>query len=155
MKHATLCILTKDNKICLGIKQRKLGKGKYNGFGGMQEEGETIEQAAVRELYEEACVVAKDYEKVGELAFSFPSKPKWNQVVHIYLVTHWEGEPQETEEMTAEWFELSEIPYDLMWDDDKHWLPHVLSGKKVKGSVVIDENELVVEHSIGIVEGLP
>ncbi len=152
MRNATLALLVKDNKICLGIKKRKLGKGKYNGFGGMQEDGETIEQAAVRELQEEACVRALKYKKVGELSFFFNAQPEWNQVMHIYLVTHWEGEPKETEEMTAEWFHLDSIPYDLMWDDDKYWLPHILSGKKVKGDVVLDK-DTVVKHSIKLVNG--
>jgi 8-oxo-dGTP pyrophosphatase MutT (NUDIX family) len=146
MRTATLCLLVKDDKICLGIKKRKLGKDKYNGFGGMQEAGETVEQAALRELNEEAGVLAIDYQKVAEMYYHFPATPEWNQVVHVYLVTRWEGEPRETPEITAEWFPFGNIPYDRMWDNDKYWLPHVLSGKKVKGSVVHDGNKTIEKH---------
>ena len=35
------------------MKKRGFGEGKWNGFGGKVEEGETILQAALRELKEE------------------------------------------------------------------------------------------------------
>jgi hypothetical protein len=31
--------------------------------------------------------------------------------------------------MRPEWFDYSKIPYQQMWSDDEHWLPHVLDGK--------------------------
>lgn len=153
MLDATLCLLVRDKKICLGIKKRKLGQGKYNGFGGKLEPGETIEQAACRELFEESCVKAKDYQKVGELKYLFPKSPQWDQIVHVFLVTKWEGEPKETEEMGVEWFGLDKIPFEKMWDNDKIWLPLVLSGKKVKGEVVHD-GDSTASHSIGVVDSL-
>lgn len=135
MQNVTLALLVQNSKICLGIKKRKFGKDKYNGFGGKQKENETLEQTALRELTEETGVIAKKYQKVGEMTYVFPANPEWNQLVHIYLITSWEGEPKETEEMTAEWFTFDKIPYDRMWDNDKYWLPEVLAGKKVKGLV--------------------
>src|SRR3989344_8938906 len=115
MLDATLCLLIKDKRICLGIKKRKLGMGKYNGFGGKREEGETIEQAAIRELFEEAQVRAAEFHKVGELTYLFPKDAQWNQVVHVFLVTKWEGEPRETLEMGVDLFSLQNIPFDKMW----------------------------------------
>lgn len=153
MLNATLCILVKDDKICLGIKKRKLGAGKYNGFGGKLEIGETVEQAACRELFEESCVKAKEYRKVGELTYRFPKSPQWDQIVHVFLVTKWDGEPRETEEMGVEWFNLKEIPFDKMWDNDRVWLPLVLDGKKVRGEVVHD-GDFTASHSIGVVDRL-
>jgi 8-oxo-dGTP diphosphatase/2-hydroxy-dATP diphosphatase len=35
------------------MKKRGFGKGKWNGFGGKVEEGECIEDSAIRELEEE------------------------------------------------------------------------------------------------------
>ena len=60
-------------------------------------------------------------------------KPEWNQKMHVFLVKSWEGEPQESEEMKPQWFDVKDIPFDTMWPDDKHWLPMVLAGKKVEG----------------------
>ena len=47
-KDYTLLFVRKDDEILLGMKKRGFGTGKWNGFGGKIEAGETIEQAAVR-----------------------------------------------------------------------------------------------------------
>lgn len=39
-----------DIKVLLGLKKRGLGVDKWNGFGGKLEPGETIEEAAKREM---------------------------------------------------------------------------------------------------------
>jgi 8-oxo-dGTP diphosphatase/2-hydroxy-dATP diphosphatase len=41
-------------RILLGMKKRGFGMGKWNGFGGKVEPAETVEDAALRELEEEA-----------------------------------------------------------------------------------------------------
>ena len=52
----TLCIPIKENGVLLGLKKRGFGSGRWNGFGGKVEEGETIEQATLRELDEEVGI---------------------------------------------------------------------------------------------------
>ena len=120
----------------LAMKKRKFGKGKWNGTGGKLDDGETVEQAAVRETEEEIMVRVKSLEKVAILEFRFldvPQEKDWDQDVHVYVSGSWEGEPKETEEMKPRWFGINDIPYDSMWEDDKHWLPKVLAGEKVRG----------------------
>jgi len=53
-KVMTLVLVTNGNysRILLGMKKRGLGIGKWNGFGGKLEPGESIEAAAARELHE-------------------------------------------------------------------------------------------------------
>ncbi len=70
-------------------------------------------------------------QKRGELTFVFPSTPAWDQVVHVYFVREWVGEPQATEEMVPSWFFEEIIPYDEMWPADRYWLPRVLDGRYV------------------------
>ena len=153
MRIATLCILLKDGNVCLGLKKRALGSGKYNFFGGGVEDGETKEQAALRELREEAGGVrATKYEKVAIMTYHFPAEPHNDHEVHTYLVTEWEGEPKETDEMTVEWFSRDKIPYDRMWHNDRYWVPAVLEGKKVRGKVVHD-GKTTIKKNIEIING--
>ena len=58
------------------MKKRGFGEGRWNGFGGKLHEGETCEEAALRELEEESGLKATSVEKVGELHFSFASASK-------------------------------------------------------------------------------
>jgi 8-oxo-dGTP pyrophosphatase MutT (NUDIX family) len=157
MKNATLCLLVDQSakRILLGLKKRGFGKDKYNGFGGKPKQGESIEQAAVRELSEEISVgvTQMDLAKVGELTFVFPSVPQeelsedeqWDQLVHVFLVRKWKGTPKETEEMKPVWFPFNGIPFDRMWQDDSHWLPLVLQGKKVKATFVFGSDNESIE----------
>lgn len=135
MRAVTLCLLMKDNKLLLAKKKRGFGIDKINGIGGKVEEGETIEAAAAREVWEEIGVVADPakMEKVGTVEFYFRDRPEWDQEMHIFLVKDWKGEPKESEEMMPKWYSHEEIPFGAMWADDKHWLPMVLAGKKVQG----------------------
>lgn len=143
MRTTTLCLLIQDEMVCLGIKKKKLGKGKYNGFGGFVEEGESIDSAAVRELEEESTVIAQSYHKVAEMTYLFPESPEWNQTMHVYLVDAWIGTAQETPEMGVDWFSIFSLPYDHMWENDRYWMSDVLAGKKVKGTVIHGEDKLI------------
>jgi len=148
MQHCTLCLLFNNNKLLLGLKKQGLGKGLFNGFGGKVENGESIEQAAIRELQEEAGITAHAYRKVGILDFEFPQKPGWNQKVHVFVVHEWTGTPIETEEMKPEWFNINQLPYSQMWEADTHWLPVVLGKKYVIAKFVYSANQKILEKEV-------
>ncbi len=150
MRSTTLCLPVQGRpaeRILLGLKKTGFGSGKYNGFGGKFEEGETAAAAAVRELKEECGLAANeaDLEYVGELQFVFPASPELDHDVQLYVVHTWRGEPQESPEMKPEWFATADIPYKQMWADDIYWLPAVLKGKKISGRVIFAENNEDVE----------
>lgn len=143
MKDVTLILPMRDGRLLLGVKKRGFGVGKLNGFGGKLNDGESIVEAAVRELFEEVGIeaVADDLKKVAELTFLFPhAEDDWDQVVHVYSVDRWSGEPAESEEMSCEWHDFDKVPFERMWEDDAHWLPRVLAGKFVKGKFSFGED---------------
>ena len=47
-KLLTLAFVKASNQILLGFKKTGFGSGRWNGFGGKVESGETIEEAAKR-----------------------------------------------------------------------------------------------------------
>lgn len=149
-KQLTLCLIHKHPKILLGMKKRGFGVGRWNGFGGKVSENETIEEAAIRELKEEANIEAINISKIGILNFEFKNDPKILET-HIFLVSDFRGEPQESEEMKPEWFSVEEIPFSEMWSDDIHWYPMFLSGKKFKGRFLFDRPS-DAEYSAKILE---
>ncbi|MCX6721611.1 MAG: 8-oxo-dGTP diphosphatase [Candidatus Staskawiczbacteria bacterium] len=153
MKQTTLCLLIKDNKILLAMKKRGFGVGRWNGYGGKfePEKDKNILDAAIRETKEEIGVDVKNMEKFGLFRFRFDKKKEWNQDVHLFVVRDWAGEPSESEEMLPKWFLFKEIPYENMWPDDKHWLPHVLKGEKVEADFLFGEGDKVLNHKIKIV----
>ncbi|MBP6888913.1 MAG: 8-oxo-dGTP diphosphatase [Candidatus Pacebacteria bacterium] len=157
MRDTTLLFLVKkDNKsitdICLAMKKRGFGMGRYNGVGGKVEPGEPIEDAVKREAKEEIGVVVQEATKVGELTFIFPHEPTFDQVVHVYVTETWLGEIVESEEMRGEWFKVADIPYQTMWSDDILWLPQVLLGKYVSGTVVFAPGDVTTHHELNVKE---
>jgi 8-oxo-dGTP pyrophosphatase MutT (NUDIX family) len=163
MKQVSLCLLIKEEEgliteVLLAMKKRGFGKDRWNGTGGKQdpEKGDKdVVDSGIRETEEEIAVKAKNPERVGVFDFYFPEDKKdFNQQVHLFIFREWEGEPKESEEMLPKWFKIKEIPYNKMWDDDKHWMPYILKGKKLKAKFVFDENDKVIEKVIDFVESV-
>lgn len=147
-KILTLCIIHQGDRVLLGLKKRGFGEGKWNGFGGKVTQGETIEAAAGRELFEEVGITAVDMKKLGVLDFSWQGKPDDILQVHIFKAKEFTGEPRESEEMKPQWFSLAQIPFEKMWADDKHWLPLFLNDQQLTGRFVFDKNNNVFEYHI-------
>jgi 8-oxo-dGTP pyrophosphatase MutT (NUDIX family) len=158
LRDVTLVFLLKRSggeitEICLAMKKRGFGIGRWNGVGGkVDKEGETIIEAAIRETKEEINVTIEKLKRVAELSFYFPHNPAFNQMVHVYFVEEWEGEPTENEEMNPEWFSVENIPYPDMWPDDIFWLPKVLEGNIIKASFEFGEKDIILNKEINIIE---
>ena len=133
-------MILQNNRILLAMKKRGFGAGKWNGVGGKLETGETVEEAAKREAWEEIGVTITDMEKFGVIDFTFQegSDP---MEVHIFKVNQFDGAPAETEEMKPEWFDVDKIPFADMWPDDQYWLPLLLQGKKFRGRFLFDRQQ--------------
>lgn len=145
----TLLFFVKDGQILLAMKKRGFGAGKWNGVGGKIEAGESIEEALVRECQEEIGVTPKTWRRVAELDFQeFHNGQPTHIYCHVYLADDWQGEPSESEEMSPAWFDIEDIPFNEMWDDDKYWLKRVLKGEILQASFVLNEENKVVEHQI-------
>ena len=143
----TLCIVHQHPKILLGMKKRGFGAGRWNGFGGKLQEGESVEEAAKREMREESGVEVKNLRKVGIIDFEFKGNPEILEV-HIFRSDDFEGIPIESEEMKPQWFFIDEIPFASMWPDDIHWMPLFLKGKKFKGKFLFGELDVILEKEL-------
>lgn len=130
-------------KVLLGLKLRKVGLGKRNGYGGGVKECESAKAAAVRELYEELGVLVspEDLQEKGFLNITI-CKMAWRNDchdLHIFTLRHWQGDFKEDEIegiIDPQWFDVNALPDDLI-DSDKAWLSYVLHGAKVQGSIMV------------------
>lgn len=147
VKQMTLCMIYDTNNILLGMKKKGFGANRWNGFGGKVQEGEAVEDACIRELEEEAGIGAIDLKNRGKILFEFQDTGKLLEV-HIFSASKYSRTPTESEEMLPKIFNIADIPYDQMWDDDKHWLPIVLEGHNIDGYFLFDGNDKVVKKDI-------
>ena len=147
-KIQTLSIIHQHPRVMLGMKKRGFGAGRWNGFGGKLKQGEFIEEAAKREILEEAGVIVDNLKEVGIINFEFIKNPGEILEVHILKIESFKGEPKESEEMKPQWFNLDEIPFNEMWSDDIYWFPFFLKNKKFRGKFLFDENDKVLEKEL-------
>lgn len=148
IKIYTLVLIVKDDKMLLGKKKRGFGEGWWNGFGGKVLEGETVEQAALREVQEESGLILPALNFRGVIHFSFDDDDKIHET-HIFEATEHLGEPIETEEMMPRWFHIHEIPYQEMWPADRIWLPIFLEGKSsISGKIHFTSDKQVAFYEL-------
>ncbi len=142
---ATLVFVVKNSSILLIRKKRGLGAGKINAPGGRLEPGETPLEAAVRETREEVCITPLDLSYAGVNRFQFVDG--YSIHVHVFKAADFEGEPRETDEATPIWTPVDDIPYHEMWEDDRLWVPLVLSGVRFSGRYIFD-GEVMLDHEL-------
>jgi 8-oxo-dGTP diphosphatase/2-hydroxy-dATP diphosphatase len=133
------------------MKKRGFGAGRWNGFGGKVQEGETIEEAMRREVREEVGIVVGGAEKVGIIEFEFKGNPEILEV-HVFRAQEFTGEPHESDEMRPQWYPTDALPYDSMWSDDRYWFPLFLEGKKFRGKFLFGAGDAVFEHTLEAVD---
>lgn len=140
-------MIRRDSEVLLGLKKRGFGVGKWNGFGGKVEAGETIEEATKREVLEEVGLRVENLEKIGILSFTFKQYPD-DLEVYVFQTSEFFGQPKETEEMQPRWFLFDSVPIKEMWADDPYWWPLFLAGRKFEGKFDYDDFETIISHDI-------
>lgn len=83
------------------------------GFGGKQKEGETIEQANIREVLEETGVHVPEAQKTGLLLYTFDCEPELFLEVHVFSSNaNFETTTLNDEyDGPAQWFQEDSIPF--------------------------------------------
>ncbi|XP_068002770.1 oxidized purine nucleoside triphosphate hydrolase [Melanerpes formicivorus] len=147
----TLVLVVQPPRVLLGMKKRGFGAGLWNGFGGKVQPGESIEEAARRELLEESGLTVDTLQKMGQITFEFVGNSELMDV-HIFRADDFHGEPTESDEMRPQWFQLDEVPFNQMWADDAYWFPLVLQRKLFRGYFKFQGQDTILEHTLEEVE---
>ena len=149
---ATLLFIIQDEKLLLIRKKRGLGKGKINAPGGKVEAGESLQQAAIREVEEEIGVTPHDPVYVGDHRFQFTDG--YSMHVHVFRASRYTGQEQESAEAIPLWVSQDHIPYEQMWADDELWIPPMLQGKGFSGHYLFAGDQLL-DHRLQVGELAP
>jgi len=106
--------LIKDNQILLALRQQTSYENGYYGLiGGRVENGETVHQALIREIYEEVGVAVK-YEDMKLAHIISFKRGNGNEIISFdFIVNNWQGEPINKEphkHAHVKWFSLDNLP---------------------------------------------
>lgn len=151
-KVLTLVLLRQENRVLLGMKKRGFGVGKWNGFGGKLEPGETVVEAAAREVREECGYIVNttDLDEVGLIEQEFEGDPVVLEI-HVFQTRKFSGSLTESEEMRPQWFPETEIPFKQMWLDDELWYPHLLKNDKFKGYFLFKGHDKILDYTLTVI----
>jgi 8-oxo-dGTP diphosphatase len=140
-ERAVICFIITGGKVMLIHKKRGLGGGKINGPGGRLEPGETAMEGAIRETIEETGITPLGLEEAGEISFQFTDG--YGLHCTIFTARGFAGKLTETDEALPFWCPVDEVPYNGMWEDDRHWLPLLLRGEKFAGFFEFDGEKML------------
>ena len=114
-------IVHKGGKVLL---QKRTDDGRWALHGGCKELGETTEETAKRELFEETGLIADELTLLGvfsgeAMRHTYPHGDDVEFVLTFYICDSFHGElnPQPEEVSTLEWFDLDALPEDLASSD--------------------------------------
>jgi 8-oxo-dGTP diphosphatase len=145
MKLATLCYIRSQGKTLMVHRVKKandIHAGKWNGLGGKLEPGETPEECARREIYEESGLIAHKLEWKGVLTFpKFAHEEDW--YAFVFVVTDFSGDVVNSVEGDLHWIADEDIPRLNLWEGDAIFLPWLDKAGFFSGKFVYQEGQLV------------
>lgn len=145
--------IVRDDRVLLGRKNRGIGQGFWNGFGGKVHRHETLEKAARREVHEECGLVVKTLVPCARFLFS-GEIPEVIEA-HMFLAYDFYGDIVPSKEMDPiAWHSLMAMPYDDMWPDFRVWFPHVAKGGFACGHGHYEGHALIT-HTIRACDAIP
>ena len=110
-------LVYKNGRILL---QKRNDNGLWADHGGCVEIGETLEEAAKRELFEETGLIAKRLEFFNvysgkEMMYTYPNGDKVYLIVTLWICEEFEGEmkPDTDEVSELKWFDIKKIPKEI------------------------------------------
>ncbi len=125
MKLATLCYVRHQGKTLMVHRIKKendMHQGKWNGLGGKLEPGETPEECAIREVYEEAGLVVSSPELKGLITFpAFSDEEDW--YTFLFVITEFEGALIDSPEGNLEWINDEDLSALNLWEGTGYSYP--------------------------------
>lgn len=143
MVETVLAYIQRNNQYLLLFRNKKkndINEGKWIGVGGHVEQGETPEDALIREIKEETNLDVLSYSKRGIVYFI---NNNISEAMHLYVVTKVEGSIQECDEGELRYVDIDKMDELPMWEGDKIFLQYLKENRPYfELELVYDGNEL-------------
>lgn len=149
MKLATLCYVRKDQQTLMIHRVKKendMHAGKWNGLGGKLEPGETPEECAIREIWEESGLRVKNLILKGIITFpGFYDEEDW--YTFLFVIDDFEGELIDSPEGYLQWIPDNELLNLNLWPGDLIFIPWLEQPDFFSGKFVYKHGEYL-EHEV-------
>ena len=149
MKLATLCYVRKDGETLMVHRIKKendMHQGKWNGLGGKLEPGETPEECAIREVYEESGLVVRNPMLKGLITFpGFNQDEDW--YTFLFVITDFNGELIDSPEGILKWIPDEELFQLNLWEGDRIFIPWLEKTGFFSGKFSY-KNEVLTDYSV-------
>ena len=105
IRKAVRTYLIRDSKVVV-IKYKEHDNGYYDIPGGKIEDGETIDEASIREFKEETGITITKEHYIGHNTIEYPERIF---DLSIFIVDEYTGEPLEFEENNSMWISIDDL----------------------------------------------
>ena len=150
VKQAVICYIKQDNKTLMLYRNKKENdyhRGKWNGVGGKLEQGETPQEAVIREVKEETNLIVKNPFLKGMITFPlFSNNEDW--YVYLFEAYKFTGNiTKNCKEGELFWVNNNEIKDLSMWEGDAYFLKWMESNSFFSGKIIY-KNGVYIENKV-------
>ena len=150
---ATICYIDNGKEYLMLYRNKKpndVHEGKWIGVGGKLEKGETPQECATREIFEETGLKAKPVLK-GIITFpEFTLDLDW--YTYVFKVTEFEGELMECDEGTLEWVPYDEVLSKPTWEGDHTFVEWLLEDKPFFSAKFVYDGDKLLDTQVDFYE---
>lgn len=156
VKLATICYIDNGEALLLMHRNKKpndVHDGKWISVGGKLERGESPEDCAVREIYEETGLVVTDMRLAGIITFpEFTTGHDW--YTYVFRVTGFEGElVDDCSEGTLEWVPYDQVLTKPTWEGDYEMFRWIIDNRPFFSAKLTYEQERLVGKEVIFYDG--
>jgi len=149
MKLATLCYVQKPGYTLMLHRVKKkndMHRGKWNGLGGKLEAGESPEECALREVWEESGLTCRNPRLRGFITFpAFDQIDDW--YTFLYTLDDFDGDLIDSPEGDLAWIANERLLELNLWPGDRIFLPWVFQDRLFSAKFVYDKG-VFISHEV-------